>query len=53
MGSRVVFAGLLACAAWAVPLAAQEDVFSLEGLVVTAAPTSLEEDAVSSHVTIL
>ncbi len=27
--------------------------FSLEGLVVTAAPTMLEEDAVSSHVTII
>lgn len=34
----------------------QEDTagaFSLEGLVVTAAPTTLDEDAVSSHVTIL
>lgn len=39
------------------PVSAQEpprqDAFSLEGLVVTAAPTTLEEDAVSSHVTVL
>lgn len=32
---------------------AQEEVFPLEGLVVTASPTALEEDAVSRHVTIL
>lgn len=48
----LVTAGLLA-ASTAGPLAAQEDALSIEGLVVTASPTTLEEDAVASHVTIL
>jgi vitamin B12 transporter len=33
--------------------ASQEDSFSLEGLVVTASPTALAEDAVANHVTVL
>lgn len=37
----------------AAPAAAQEDAFSLEGLVVTAAPMARSEDAVANHVTIL
>jgi len=35
------------------PAQAQEDVFSLDGLVVTAAPTARAMDAIASHVTIL
>ncbi len=41
------------------PLSAQDrtsdriDAFSLEGLIVTAAPTTLDEEAVTSHVTVL
>ena len=34
-------------------LAAQEDAFSLQGLVVTASPTPRSADAVASHVTVL
>ena len=51
-------AALIVCvagSAWALapPIAAQEDAFSLEGLVVTASPTPRPVDAVASHVTVL
>jgi vitamin B12 transporter len=55
-GPKVVglfFMLLLWVATLAPPAEAQEDVFSLDGLVVTATPTPLAEAAVSSSVTVL
>jgi vitamin B12 transporter len=51
ISAAVPVAGILAGAA--IPAAAQVDVFSLDGLVVTAAPTAREEEAIASHVTVL
>jgi vitamin B12 transporter len=47
----VLIAGALAGAVR--PAAAQVDVFSLDGLVVTAAPNAREEEATASHVSVL